>query len=175
MHLQKRILVTGGSGFLGSHLCERLLAQDANVICVDNFYTGTRKNVEHLLAHPSFELVRHDVTFPLYIEVDQMRLMATEDAVTGPMNIGNPAEFSIHELATQVIELTGSKTLLRIIPCRRTTSSATATRYHTRAGSARLGAEDRAQGRNLAKTIAYFDEILSDKGTRDLLSGAASD
>jgi UDP-glucuronate decarboxylase len=72
MHIQKRILVTGGAGFLGSHLCERLLAEGANVISVDNFFTGTRANVEHLLANPYFELIRHDVTFPLYIEVDEI-------------------------------------------------------------------------------------------------------
>lgn len=76
MHLEKRILVTGGSGFLGSHLCERLLAEGANVICVDNFFSGTRTNVEHLLRHKRFELVRHDVTFPLYIEVDEIYNLA---------------------------------------------------------------------------------------------------
>ena len=70
MHIQKRILVTGGAGFLGSHLCERLLADRANVICVDNFFTGARENVRHLFSNPNFELVRHDVTFPLYLEVD---------------------------------------------------------------------------------------------------------
>jgi UDP-glucuronate decarboxylase len=76
MHLEKRILVTGGSGFLGSHLCERLLAEGANVICVDNFFSGTRNNVEHLIENKRFELMRHDVTFPLYIEVDQIYNMA---------------------------------------------------------------------------------------------------
>jgi UDP-glucuronate decarboxylase len=76
MHLEKRILVTGGSGFLGSHLCERLLAEGANVICVDNFFSGTRGNIEHLLGHKRFELIRHDVTFPLYIEVDQIYNLA---------------------------------------------------------------------------------------------------
>jgi UDP-glucuronate decarboxylase len=72
MHLQQRILVTGGSGFLGSHLCERLLAGGANVICVDNYFTGSRTNIEHLLAHKHFEVIRHDVTFPLYVEVDEI-------------------------------------------------------------------------------------------------------
>src|SRR6267154_2382264 len=76
MHLQQRILVTGGSGFLGSHLCERLLARGANVICVDNYFTGSRTNIEHLLAHQHFEVIRHDVTFPLYIEVDEIYNLA---------------------------------------------------------------------------------------------------
>ncbi|MFZ5520296.1 MAG: UDP-glucuronic acid decarboxylase family protein [Pseudomonadota bacterium] len=69
---RKSVLVTGGAGFLGSHLCERLLEQGHEVICVDNFFTGTRRNVEHLLDHPRFELMRHDVTFPLYVEVDEI-------------------------------------------------------------------------------------------------------
>lgn len=65
-----RTLVTGGAGFLGSHLCDKLIAAGHEVLCVDNFYTGSRKNVAHLLAHPGFELLRHDVCFPLYVEVD---------------------------------------------------------------------------------------------------------
>ena len=72
MHLETRVLVTGGAGFLGSHLCQRLLARGANVICLDNFFTGTRRNIESLLDDRHFELLRHDVTFPLYIEVDQI-------------------------------------------------------------------------------------------------------
>src|ERR1700694_1084406 len=76
MHLEQRILVTGGAGFLGSHLCERLLAGGANVICVDNFFSGTRSNVEHLLSQKRFELIRHDVTFPFYVEVDQIYNLA---------------------------------------------------------------------------------------------------
>jgi UDP-glucuronate decarboxylase len=76
MHLQQRILVTGGSGFLGSHLCERLLAEGANVICADNHFTGPRTNIEHLLAHKHFEPLRHDITFPLYIEVDEIYNLA---------------------------------------------------------------------------------------------------
>ena len=66
----KRILVTGGAGFIGSHLCERLLAEGAEVICVDNYFTGSRRNIAHLLSNPLFEAMRHDVTFPLYVEVD---------------------------------------------------------------------------------------------------------
>lgn len=71
-----RILVTGGAGFLGSHLCDRLIADGHDVLCVDNFFTGSKSNVAHLLCHPNFELMRHDVTFPLYVEVDQIYNMA---------------------------------------------------------------------------------------------------
>ena len=74
--LRKRILVTGGAGFLGSHLCERLLADGHDVICVDNFFTGTKDNIAHLLENPYFELMRHDVTFPLYVEVDEIYNLA---------------------------------------------------------------------------------------------------
>lgn len=73
---RKRILVTGGAGFLGSHLCERLLEQGHEVLCVDNFYTGSKLNVEHLIGNPRFELMRHDVTFPLYVEVDEIYNLA---------------------------------------------------------------------------------------------------
>lgn len=76
MHLRPRVLVTGGSGFLGSHLCERLLASGAEVLCVDNFFSSTRENVEHLLPNPRFELMRHDVTFPLFVEVDEIYHLA---------------------------------------------------------------------------------------------------
>ncbi|MBI4968410.1 MAG: SDR family oxidoreductase [Rhodospirillales bacterium] len=72
----KRVLVTGGAGFLGSHLCERLLARDCEVLCLDNYFTGRRQNVAHLLGHPRFELMRHDVTFPLYVEVDEIYNLA---------------------------------------------------------------------------------------------------
>lgn len=74
--LSKRVLVTGGAGFLGSYICERLVAQGCEVLCVDNYFTGRRANIAHLLAEPNFELMRHDVTFPLYVEVDEIYNMA---------------------------------------------------------------------------------------------------
>ena len=73
---RKRVLVTGGAGFLGSHLCERLLALGDDVVCVDNYYSSSRDNLTHLLGDPHFELVRHDITFPLYIEVDEIYNLA---------------------------------------------------------------------------------------------------
>jgi len=74
--MTKKILVTGGAGFLGSHLCERLLAAGNDVLCVDNFFTGSKNNIAHLIGNPYFELIRHDVTFPLYVEVDQIYNLA---------------------------------------------------------------------------------------------------
>ena len=76
MHFRKRVLVTGGAGFLGSFLCERLLQDGCDVICCDNFYTGTKRNIAHLLSNPSFEFIRHDITFPLYLEVDEIYNLA---------------------------------------------------------------------------------------------------
>jgi len=76
MHLTPRILVSGGAGFIGSHLCDRLIGKGYEVLCVDNFFTGTRANISHLLDDHSFELMRHDVTFPLFVEVDQIYNMA---------------------------------------------------------------------------------------------------
>lgn len=76
MHVRKRVLVTGGAGFLGSHLCERLLERGDDVLCMDNYFTGTKDNIAHLFGHPHFELLRHDVTFPLYVEVDEIYNLA---------------------------------------------------------------------------------------------------
>jgi UDP-glucuronate decarboxylase len=75
-NVSKKILVTGGAGFLGSHLCDRLIEQGHDVLCVDNIFTGTKRNIAHLLGHPRFEWIRHDVTFPLYVEVDEIYNLA---------------------------------------------------------------------------------------------------
>jgi UDP-glucuronate decarboxylase len=74
--MERKVLVTGGAGFLGSHLCDRLIARGEDVLCVDNFFTGSKRNVEQLVANPQFELMRHDVTFPLYVEVDRIYNLA---------------------------------------------------------------------------------------------------
>jgi UDP-glucuronate decarboxylase len=74
--MKKKILVTGGAGFLGSHLCEKLIKHDMDVLCVDNFFTGSKANVTHLMGNPYFELMRHDVTFPLYVEIDEIYNLA---------------------------------------------------------------------------------------------------
>jgi len=94
-NITKRILVTGGAGFLGSHLCDRLIEQGHDVLCLDNFFTGTKRNIEHLLDHPRFELMRHDVTFPLFVEVDEIYNLAcpaspvqtTKTSVHGAINM----------------------------------------------------------------------------------------
>jgi UDP-glucuronate decarboxylase len=75
-HYQKRVMVTGGAGFLGSHLCERLVNQGCDVLCVDNLFTGTKANISHLIGNPHFEMMRHDITFPLFIEVDEIYNLA---------------------------------------------------------------------------------------------------
>ncbi len=75
-HIQKRILITGGAGFLGSHLCDRLVAKEHDVICLDNFFTGNKKNISHLLGKPNFELIRHDLVQPIFLEVDEIYNLA---------------------------------------------------------------------------------------------------
>ena len=103
MHLQSRVLVTGGAGFLGSHLCERLLAQGADVLCLDNFFTGTRHNIDHLLDQKHFELMRHDVTFPLYVEVDQIYNLACPAA---------PGHYQFNPIKTMKTSVLGSINVL---------------------------------------------------------------
>ena len=99
-HARKRILVTGGAGFLGSHLCDRLLADGHEVLCVDNFFTGDKRNIEHLLGNPRFELMRHDVCFPLYVEVDEIYNLACPASPIhyqyNPINISQLLIFLVH-------------------------------------------------------------------------------
>jgi UDP-glucuronate decarboxylase len=321
MHLQKRVLITGGSGFLGSHLCERLLNEDANVLCADNFFTGAHRNIEHLRDDKRFELMRHDVTFPLYVEVDEIynlacpaspvhyqhdpvqttktsvhgainmlglakrlrakilqastsevygdpevqpqreeywgrvnpigvrscydegkrcaetlffdywrqhrlcikvarifntprmhpndgrvvsnfvvqallgrdltlhgdglqtrafcyvddlidglvRLMLSNDDITGPINLGNPQEFTIAELAHIVIDLTGSKS--RIVHRPRPEDDPCQRRPDISKAQELLGWQPKTLLRDgLYRTIAYFEEVLREKGVRDLLA-----
>jgi nucleoside-diphosphate-sugar epimerase len=151
----KRILVTGGAGFIGSHLRERLLADGHDVLCLDNFFTGVKENIFHLLGHPHFELLRHDVTEPILVEVDwifnlacpaspnhgdgsqtrsfcyiddliegMVRMMDYEtgehernhdytkphlSGFPGPLNLGNPGEVSVADLARMIVDKVGSK------------------------------------------------------------------
>jgi len=323
MHLQKRVLITGGSGFLGSHLCERLLNEDANVLCADNFFTGAHRNIEHLRDDKRFELMRHDVTFPLYVEVDEIynlacpaspvhyqhdpvqttktsvhgainmlglakrlrakilqastsevygdpevqpqreeywgrvnptgvracydegkrcaetlffdywrqhrlrikvarifntygprmhpndgrvvsnfvvqallgrdltlhgdglqtrafcyvddlidglvRLMLSNDDITGPINLGNPQEFTIAELARIVIDLTGSKS--RIVHRPRPEDDPCQRRPDISKAQELLGWQPKMPLREgLSRTIAYFEEVLREKGVRDVLA-----
>jgi len=124
MERKNAILVTGGGGFIGSHLCERLLADGNDVVCVDNFYTGSKNNIRHLLDSPNFELIRHDVTFPLYIEVDAIYNLAcpaspvhyqnnpihtTKTCVTGAINmLGIAKRLNIPILQASTSEVYGN-------------------------------------------------------------------
>lgn len=99
----RRILVTGGAGFLGSHLCDRLVAQGHDVLCVDNLFTGSKSNIAHLLGRPDFELMRHDVTFPLYVEVDEIYNLACP---------ASPVQYSINPVQTTKTSVHGAINML---------------------------------------------------------------
>jgi len=103
MHLRKRVLVTGGAGFLGSFLCERLLQEGCEVICCDNFYTGSKRNIAHLVSHPAFEVIRHDITFPLYIEVDEIYNLAC---------LASPIHYQNDPVQTTKVNVHGSINML---------------------------------------------------------------
>jgi UDP-glucuronate decarboxylase len=100
---ERRVLVTGGAGFIGSHLCERLLERGEEVLCVDNFYTGTRRNVQHLLSNPLFEVLRHDVCFPLYVEVDEIFNLACP---------ASPVHYQFDPVQTTKVSVHGSINIL---------------------------------------------------------------
>ena len=124
MEKRKTILVTGGGGFIGSHLCEHLLAEGHDVVCLDNFYTGSKNNIRHLLDSPNFELIRHDITFPVYIEVDAIFNLAcpaspvhyqnnpihtTKTCVTGAINmLGLAKRLNIPVLQASTSEVYGN-------------------------------------------------------------------
>jgi len=99
----KRVMVTGGAGFLGSHLCERLINDSHDVLCVDNFYTGRRANIAHLIDHANFEVMRHDVTFPLYVEVDEIYNLACPAA---------PIHYQFDPVATTKVSVHGAINML---------------------------------------------------------------
>lgn len=101
--VKKRILVTGGAGFIGSHLCERLLNKNNEVICVDNFFTGDKRNIMHLLGNPYFEVLRHDITFPLYVEVDEIYNLACP---------ASPVYYQIDPIQTTKTSVAGSINML---------------------------------------------------------------
>jgi UDP-glucuronate decarboxylase len=103
MLTERRVLITGGAGFIGSHLCDRLLERGDEVLCVDNFFTGTRRNVHHLLSHPRFELTRHDVCFPLYVEVDQIFNLACP---------ASPIHYQFDPVQTTKVSVIGSINML---------------------------------------------------------------
>jgi UDP-glucuronate decarboxylase len=127
MHLEKRVLVSGGSGFIGSHLCEQLLDRGCQVLCVDNFFTGARRNIEHLLDHKRFELLRHDVTHSLFVEVDEIYNLAcpaspihyqrdpvqtTKTSVIGAINmLGLAKRLKIRILQASTSEVYGDPTV----------------------------------------------------------------
>jgi len=98
-----RVLVTGGAGFLGSHLCDRLIEDDMDVLCIDNFFTGTKLNISHLLGNPNFELLRHDVTFPLYVEVDKIFNLACP---------ASPVQYQRHPVQTTKTSVHGAINML---------------------------------------------------------------
>jgi UDP-glucuronate decarboxylase len=100
---ERRVLVTGGAGFIGAHLCERLLERGDEVLCVDNFYTGTRRNVQHLLSNPLFELMRHDVCFALYVEVDEIFNLACP---------ASPVHYQFDPVQTTKVSVHGSINML---------------------------------------------------------------
>ena len=102
--MRKCILVTGGAGFIGSHLCERLLQEGHEVICVDNFYTGTKDNIKHLMNNPYFEIIRHDITFPLYVEVDEIYHLACP---ASPVHYQNDPVFTIKTAVHGTINMLG--------------------------------------------------------------------
>jgi len=165
-YTKKRVLVTGGTGFLGSHLCDCLLKEGYDVLCVDNFYTGSKRNIVHVLESPYFELYRHDITFPLYVEVDEIYNLACP---ASPIHYQNhpvqTTKVNVHGsinmlgLAEKVIELTNSRSEILFEPLpeddpRQLQPDTTLARQI-------LGWEPRVSlEKGLKKTIEYFRSVL---------------
>lgn len=101
--MKRKVLVTGGAGFIGSHLCERLIGMGQDVLCVDNFFTGTKENIEHLLDHSYFEVMRHDICFPLYVEVDQIYNLACP---------ASPVHYQFDPVQTTKVNVSGAINML---------------------------------------------------------------
>lgn len=183
--MMKRILVTGGAGFIGSHLCERLVNEGNDVICLDNFYTGSKENVWHLIGRPNFEIVRHDGCQPYWAEVDEIynlacpaspvyyqndpiqttktsvfgAMMNSGDDFLGPVNIGNPGEFTMLELAEKVIAMTGSKSKIVFRPL--PSDDPKMRRPDISLAKEKLDWEPKVKlDEGLAKTIEYFKSTL---------------
>lgn len=140
--MKKRIIVTGGAGFIGSHLCEKLLDEGNEVICVDNFFTGNKRNIIHLLNNSYYEVVRHDFT--------------------GPLNLGNPREFTILELAEKIINITGSNSKIIYKPL--TEDDPIQRQPNIDLAKKELHWEPIIQfEEGIKKTINYFERLLSNE------------
>ena len=124
---RKRILVTGGAGFLGSHLCDRLVGAGHEVLCVDNFYTGSKDNIAHLLGQPNFELMRHDITFPLYVEVDEIYNLACP---ASPVHYQNDPVQTTKTSVHGAINMLGLAKRLKRASCKPRPARYTATDVH---------------------------------------------
>jgi len=141
-YTKKRVFVTGGTGFLGSHLCDHLLKEDYDVLCVDNFYTGSKRNIVHLLENLYFELFRHDITFPLYVEVDEIYNLACP---------ASPIHYQNHPVQTTKVNVHGSINMLGLRQLQPDTTLARQI----------LGWEPRVSlEKGLKKTIEYFRSVL---------------
>lgn len=163
----KKTLITGGAGFLGSHLCEKLLEAGHEVICVDNFYTGAKQNIAHLLDNPYFEIIRHDICFPLYVEVNEIyNLACPASPIHYQFDPVQTTKTSVHgainmlELAEQIIDITGSHS--KIIHKPLPSDDPKQRKPDITLAKQELGWEPKVKLEDgLVKTIGYFEGLLS--------------